>query len=158
MSRVEDGAQQDPQAEGPQFGIQRLYVKDISFEAPNSPQMFLQEWQPEMDLNLDTKANNLDANIREVVLTVTVTVKVKEQMAFLVEVKQAGIFTIQGFNDEQLEHMLGSFCPTILYPYAREAITDLVVRGGFPQLYLNPINFDLLFEQAKQKNKPQIIQ
>ncbi|HYF97509.1 MAG TPA: protein-export chaperone SecB, partial [Coxiellaceae bacterium] len=111
-----------------------------------------------MDLNLDTKANNLDANIREVVLTVTVTVKVKEQMAFLVEVKQAGIFTIQGFNDEQLEHMLGSFCPTILYPYAREAITDLVVRGGFPQLYLNPINFDLLFEQAKQKNKPQIIQ
>lgn len=157
MSRTDENS--NPQSDAnPQFGIQRLYVKDISFEAPNSPQMFLQEWTPELDLSLDNKANVLDDNTREVILTVTVTVKVKEQVAFLIEVKQAGIFTMQGFNPEQLEHMLGSFCPNILYPYAREAVTDLATRGGFPQLYLNPINFDLLFEQAKQKNNSSIIQ
>ncbi len=157
MSRTDENS--NPQSDAnPQFGIQRLYVKDISFEAPNSPQMFLQEWTPELDLSLDNKVNVLDDNSREVILTVTVTVKVKEQVAFLIEVKQAGIFTMQGFNAEQLEHMLGSFCPNVLYPYAREAVTDLATRGGFPQLYLNPINFDLLFEQAKQKNNSSIIQ
>ena len=161
MSRVDipnPNPETNDQDTGPQFGIQRLYIKDCSFESPNSPQMFLEEWKPELDLSLDNKSTTLDENLREVVLTVTVTVRVKEKVAFLIEVKQAGIFTAHGFNQEQLEHMLGSFCPNILYPYAREAITDLAVRGGFPQLYLNPINFDLLFEQAKQKNNQNIVQ
>lgn len=158
MSRVDENVA-PAQENVPQFAIQRLYIKDSSFEAPNSPALFLKEWRPEVDLSLDNKANLLDDSAREVVLTVTVTVKVGDQIAFLVEVKQAGIFTVQGFTDEQLEHMLGSFCPNILYPYAREAVTDLVMRGGFPQLYLSPINFDLLLEQhKKQKKDGQIVQ
>lgn len=135
----------------PEFGIQRLYVKDMSFEAPNSPEVFLQEWQPELDMDLATKSAPLGEDNHEVVLSITVTVKLKETTVFLVEVHQAGIFTIKNFPKEQLRPMLGSFCPNILYPYVREAVTDVVVRGGFPQLYLTPVNFDALYEQHEQQ-------
>ena len=101
-----------------------------------------------MDLGTDASLT-LDEGIREVVLTVTVTVKIKSKVAFLVEVKQAGIFALKGFSEEQLHHMLGSFCPNILYPYAREVVSDAVMRAGFPQLYLAPVNFDALYEQHK---------
>ncbi len=152
MSRTDDTNKISETTENaPEFSIQRLYVKDISFEAPNSPAIFLEEWKPQMDLKLDNQASKLDEATRELVLTVTVTVKIKDQIAFLAEVKQAGIFNMKGFTEEQLQPMLGAFCPNILYPYAREAITDLVTRGGLPQLYLSPINFDALFQEHTQK-------
>lgn len=133
--------------QNPEFAIQRLYLRDLSLEAPNSPQVFLEEWQPELSLDLETKANKLDDETHEVILRVTVTVKIKEKTAFLVEVSQAGIFTIKNFPEEQSRPMLGSFCPSVLYPYAREAVTDAVIKAGFPQLYLAPVNFDALLEE-----------
>ncbi|MBA2654311.1 MAG: protein-export chaperone SecB [Gammaproteobacteria bacterium] len=129
------------------FGIQRIYVKDLSYEAPNSPQIFKEDWNPKVEIDLQSKSNRLEEGIYEVVLSVTSTVKVNDKMAFLVEVQQAGIFTIRHFPDEQVQHLLGSFCPSIIFPYARESITDLVTRGGFPQLYLAPINFDAIYQQ-----------
>ncbi len=141
-------------AEGPEFGIQRIYVKDLSVECPNSPKIFLHNWEPELHLDLSTKANKLgEEGVHEVILTVTVTVKIKEETAFLVEVKQGGIFSINGFPEDQVRPMLGSFCPNILYPYAREVVTDAVVRAGFPQLYLTPVNFDALYEQHEKEAK-----
>ena len=136
----------------PEFAIQRLYVKDLSLETPNTPKIFLEQWEPKMHMDLATDASlTLDDGLREVVLTVTITVKIKEAVAFLVEVKQAGIFSFKNFTDEQMQPMLGSFCPTILYPYAREVVSDAVMRAGFPQLYLSPVNFDALYEQHKAK-------
>ena len=133
-----------------QFGIQRLYIKDLSVECPHTPAIFLENWEPELNLNLDVDGKNeLAENVREVVLTVSVTVKIKDKIAFLIEVKQAGIFTIQGFEGDHLKHVLASFCPNILYPYAREVITDAAVKAGFPQLYLAPVNFDALYEQQQ---------
>lgn len=138
----------------PEFAIQRLYVKDLSLETPNTPQIFLDAWEPQMHMDIATDASLvLEEGLREVVLTVTVTVKIKEKVAFLVEVKQAGIFSLKNFTDEQMQHMLGSFCPNILYPYAREVVSDAVMRAGFPQLYLAPVNFDALFEQHKKSEE-----
>lgn len=144
--------QQAPQ--GPEFAIQRLYVKDLSLETPNTPGIFLEPWEPKMNMDLATDATLvLENNLREVILKVTITVKIKEKVAFLVEVKQAGIFLLKGFTEEQLHHTLGSFCPNVLYPYVREVVTDLVVRAGFPQLYLAPVNFDALYEQQKKQQQ-----
>ncbi len=131
----------------PQFMIQRLYVKDVSLEVPNSPSIFLAEWKPELKLDLGTKANDLGENAHEIILTVTATVSIENKVAFLVEVQQAGIFTISNFPQEQIKPLLGSYCPNVLYPYAREVITDLVVKAGFPQLYLSPVNFDALYQE-----------
>ena len=139
-----------------QFGIQRIYVKDMSFEVPHSPKIFLKNWEPELQMDLATKAEPLEANTYEVVLTITITVKVKAEVAFLVELKQAGIFTLQGFSEEQIRPMLGAFCPNLLYPYARATVTDLVSRGGFPQLYLAPVNFDALYEQHEHERQQQV--
>ncbi|WP_133137862.1 protein-export chaperone SecB [Legionella rowbothamii] len=130
-----------------QFMIQRVYVKDLSFETPNTPAVFQQQWEPELTLDINTTSTQLEAGVYEVVLTVTATVNNQKEVAFLVEVKQAGIFTIQGAPNEQLDHLLNSFCPSILFPYAREAITSQVIRGSFPQLVLAPINFDALYMQ-----------
>lgn len=139
--------------QGPQFAIQRIYTKDISFEAPNSPTIFQKEWKPEVKLDLDTRSNKLDENVYEVVLSLTVTTKVGEETAFLCEVQQAGIFSIGQMPEPQLAHSLGSFCPNILFPYAREAVTSLVTRGTFPQLNLAPVNFDALFASYVQKRQ-----
>lgn len=133
-------------AEG-QFMIQRLYIKDLSFETNNTPAVFKQQWEPELSLDLNTNHTKLEENVYEVALTVTATVKNQGTTAFLVEVQQAGIFTIQGAPSEQLDHLLGAFCPNILFPYAREAITAQVLHGSFPQLILAPINFDALYMQ-----------
>jgi preprotein translocase subunit SecB len=132
-----------------EFGIQRIYVKDVSFESPNAPQIFLEQWQPELSLDLATKVDTLEDNIYDVTLTVTATVKVGEKTAFLSEVKYAGIFMIKGFVGDELKQMLGSYCPNVIYPYARETITSLVANGGFPQLYLTPVNFDALYMQQQ---------
>jgi len=135
-----------------QFVIQRLYVKNLSYETTNTPNIFQQEWTPDLTLDIDTTHQALDeTGTYEVVLTVTATVKNKETTAFLVEVQQAGIFTITGTEKTQLDHLLGSFCPSILFPYAREAITSEVVRGSFPQLVLAPINFDAVYMQQQQQ-------
>lgn len=137
----------------PQFMIQRLYIKDLSFEAPRVPEVFQEEWKPEMALDLNTENKTLEDNVYEVSLTVTVTVKNENNTAFLAEVKQAGIFTIEGAPEDQLSHLLGSFCPSILFPYAREAISDMVVKGSFPQLVLAPVNFDALYMQQMEEKK-----
>lgn len=136
-----------------QFMIQRVYVKDFSFETFNTPEIFKHRWEPELSLDLNTKHSKLEENTYEVVLTLTVTVKNLNTTAFLVEVQQAGIFSIQGSPLNQLDHLLGSFCPNILFPYAREAITTEVNRGSFPQLVLAPINFDALYMQRLQEKQ-----
>lgn len=146
---AEEQAKQDE----PQFMIQRVYIKDLSFETPNSPAVFRDEWEPKLNLDLNTSHTLLEDNVYEVVLDVTATVSNKDNVAFLAEVKQAGIFTIEGAPGEQLEHLLGSFCPNILFPYAREAVSDMVIKASFPQLVLAPVNFDALFMQQKEQQK-----
>ncbi|MDY0972807.1 protein-export chaperone SecB [Siccibacter turicensis] len=133
------------------FQIQRVYTKDISFEAPNAPQVFQKDWQPEVKLDLDTASNQLAEDVYEVMLRVTVTATVEGETAFLCEVQQAGIFTVGGIEGTQLAHCLGAYCPNILFPYARECITNLVSRGTFPQLNLAPVNFDALFMNYLQQ-------
>src|SRR3990167_10319203 len=146
-------------ANAAQFMIQRIYMKDSSFEAPNTPSIFQQEWQPELSLELNFDHKELEPTVYEVILTVTATVKNKETFAFLAEVKQAGVFTISGVPEDQLNHLLGSFCPSVLFPYARTVITSHVIHGSFPQLVLAPINFDALYLQKlqeKDKTKEEI--
>lgn len=135
------------------FNIHRIYTKDISFEAPNSPQMFNEQWEPKNSLDLNTHAQKIADNIYEVVIALTVTVKNNDKTAFLVEVEQAALFEIEGFDDENLQSILGSFCPSVLFPYARESVSDMVTRGGFPQLLLSPINFDALYQQHLQQQQ-----
>src|SRR5205085_5242968 len=125
--------------------------KDISFDAPNTPHTFTEEWKPEVSLNLETKSNKIQDNLQEVVLSITATVTSNNRTAFLIEVHQAGVFMINGFPSDLLHQMLGSFCPNILFPYAREVISDTVVRGGFPQIILAPVNFDALYAQHMDK-------
>ena len=135
----------------PEFHIQRVYTKDVSFEAPNTPHIFQKEWQPDVKLDMDTKTNILADSVYEVVLTLTVTCKLETETAFLCEVKQAGIFTAANLDAQQLAHCLGSYCPNILFPYAREAVAGLVSKGSFPQLNLAPVNFDALFSAHMAK-------
>lgn len=136
------------QTDEQQFAIQRIYVKDLSFESPISPNIFSSnEWKPEMNLDINTQSAVIEGDTHEVILTLTVTVKSEDKVAFIVEVKEAGLFTISHFEDEQLHHTLGSFCPSVLYPYAREVVSDIVNRGGFPQLILAPVNFEALYAQ-----------
>ncbi|MGY6275862.1 protein-export chaperone SecB [Methylomonas sp. MgM2] len=136
-----------------QFSIQKIYIKDISFETPNSPKIFTQKWEPSLDLNLGTNVETLENSMYEVSLSITVTVKIGDAIAYLVEIKQAGIFTIAGFSEQEMGPMLGSFCPNVLFPYAREAVSDIVNKGGFPQLILAPVNFDALYMQHLQQNQ-----
>ena len=143
------------QQEGPQFTIQRIYTKDVSFETPNSPAIFQKEWTPEVKLDMDTRSNKLEEGIFEVVLALTVTASIGEETAFLCEIQQAGIFAIAELEELQMAHMLGAFCPNILFPYAREAVSGLVNRGTFPQLNLAPVNFDALFAQYMQQRAAQ---
>ncbi|OGT42573.1 MAG: protein-export chaperone SecB [Gammaproteobacteria bacterium RIFCSPHIGHO2_12_FULL_37_34] len=135
----------------PLFEIQRIFVKDISFEAPNTPHTFVEEWKPEVALNLETKSTRIQENLHEVILSITATVMSNKKTAFLVEVDQAGVFVVSGFPNDQLHHMLGSFCPNVLFPYAREVVSDIVVRGGFPQLILAPVNFDALYNKHMEE-------
>jgi preprotein translocase subunit SecB len=145
---------EDNQAEK-QFSIQKLYVKDVSFETPNSPMIFTQQWEPKVEVNLASNAQTLQENLYEISLTVTVTVKVEDKTAYLVEVCQAGIFSISGFEENELSPMIGSFCPNILFPYVREAISDIVNKGGFPPMLLAPVNFDALYMQHLQQLQEQ---
>lgn len=133
------------------FQIQRIYTKDISFEAPNAPHVFQKDWQPEVKLDLDTASTQLADDVYEVVLRVTVTASLGEETAFLCEVQQGGIFSIAGIEGTQMAHCLGAYCPNILFPFLREAVNDMVTKGSFPQLLLTPINFDAEFEANMQR-------
>jgi preprotein translocase subunit SecB len=140
------------------FEIQRIYLKDASFESPGSPKIFTREFKPEVQVELHARNHKLAEDVREVELQVTITVKMGDDVAYLAEVKQAGIFTAVGYSQDQMGHLLGSYCPNLLYPYVREAISDLVIKGGFPALFLAPINFDALYaqqlkEQAEGKSQ-----
>lgn len=150
---TEQPMQPQPQQPEVNFMIQRLYVKDMSYETPNAPAVFQQKWEPELNLDLNISHTELEKGVYEVVLSITVTVTNQKATAFLIEVKQAGIFTIEGAPAEQKNHLLESFCPNILFPYARELITSQVIRGSFPQLVLAPINFDALYMQKMQEKQ-----
>ncbi|MEJ2694686.1 MAG: protein-export chaperone SecB [Candidatus Thiodiazotropha sp.] len=134
-----------------EFVLQRVYTKDVSFETPKAPGIFQKEWKPETKINLNTEVNKLDDDVYEVCLTVTVTTQLGEETAYLVEAKQAGIFTITGFNEQEMGNMLGVYCPNQLFPYLREVLSDLITKGSFPQLVLQPINFEALYAQHQQQ-------
>jgi preprotein translocase subunit SecB len=136
-----------------QFIIQKIYIKDVSFETPNSPVIFTQKWEPKVEFNLASNAQALEDGLYEVSLTVTVTVKLEDKTAYLAEATQAGVFTISGFDEQELAPMIGSYCPTILFPFVREVVSDLVVKGGFPPLLLAPVNFDALYLQHVQQQQ-----
>jgi preprotein translocase subunit SecB len=135
----------------PLFNVHSIFMKDLSFEAPHSPQIFNTEWKPKIDFDLQMASQILseEESIYEVVLHVTVTIKLgegkEEQAAFLIDIKQAGAFTVKNFTPEATQQLLATQCATVLFPYAREAVSNLVTRGGFPQLVLPPINFDAMY-------------
>lgn len=128
-----------------QFTIQRIFTKDISFESPNAPQVFLEDWTPNIEIGIESNAKNLDDENIEVVLTVNVTAKLNDKIAFMVEVQQGAIFLVQGYSDEEIGPMLGIGAPSALFPYAREIISDLITRGSFPQFVLQPVNFEEMY-------------
>lgn len=132
----------------PQLGLERIYTKDISFEVPNT-EVFTKQWQPETDVSISTSDNDLDEDYKEVVLTVSVTAKLGESVAFIAEVQQAGIFLMRNIPEADMPHLLQAYCPNILFPYAREAISNIVTRGSFPQLLLAPVNFEQAFLQSQ---------
>lgn len=135
-----------------QFALQRIYTKDLSFESPTTPAVFKKQWQPQVNVDLGTKSDKIDDQGNyEVVLSITITAKVEEETAFLAEVQQAGIFFVTGIEGEDLRRVLGTAAPNILFPYARECIDTLCVKGGFPAVMLAPINFDALYQQALAK-------
>ena len=145
---------QAPASNEPEFAIVRIYVKDVSFETPNSPRIFTQEFKPQLNVQLNTAVERIEEDLYEVVLNITVTSKQGEKTGFLVEVQQAGLFSVKGFDEEQKGAMLGAYCPNTLFPFARETISGLVNKGGFPPLMLAPINFDAMYaESAAEKAK-----
>ena len=138
----------------PHFAIQKLYIKDSSFESPVSPQAFaFKQWKPKIDMNLSNEQKHVSGDIYEVVLSVTTTVTQEDTITFLIEVHQAGLFEITGFEEDQKSYLLGSQCMNVLFPYAREVISDLSVRGGFPPLTLSPVNFDALYQQHLKEQR-----
>ena len=147
-------AEEKQQAAEQQFAIQKIYVKDVSFESPNAPAVFNDgAWAPEINVQLNSSNQMLAENVYEVVLAITVTAKQNEKTAFLVELKQAGLFTLSGFPAENLQGMLGAYCPEALFPFAREAVADFINKGGFPPLMLSPVNFNALYTQQMQQQQ-----
>ncbi|MBI5936971.1 MAG: protein-export chaperone SecB [Betaproteobacteria bacterium] len=138
------------QANNPVFNIEKIYLKDVSLEVPNAPQIFLEREAPEMDMDIQTRVDRVEDAIYDVHLTITVTAKRGDKVFFLIEAKQAGIFRIEGLPEEALEPTLAVACPNILFPYAREAVSDVSVRAGFPPVVLQPVNFEALYMQQKQ--------
>ena len=136
---------------GAQLQLQKVYIKDASFEAPGAPQIFQAQGQPQVQLNLEHKVGTLGQDVYEVVLTVTVTCKLEEKTAYLAEVQQAGVFGVLGFDAPSRDAVLATYCPNVLFPYARQAISDLVQNGGFPPFLLQPINFDALYAEQQRR-------
>ena len=137
------------------FRVQKVYIKDVSFETPRSTEIFTEQsqWKPEVKIQLNTENKNVKGDVYECTLMLTVTVELEEKPAYLAEVQQSGLFTISGFPPEQMAHLLGSYAPSVLFPFVREVVSDLAVKGGFPQMLLDPINFDALYAQHQARNK-----
>lgn len=134
------------------LSITKIYLKDFSFESPQAPAIFRQgDWKPQTNLNLRSSHSNVDGDHHEIVLTITIEAKEGDQTCFLIELQQAGLFEIAGYEGDELEAIVGSFCPNILFPYARESLASLIQKGGFPEFVLQPINFDALYMQSKQQ-------
>ncbi|MBL8499805.1 MAG: protein-export chaperone SecB [Nitrosomonas sp.] len=138
----------------PVFAIEKIYVKDLSLEIPNAPNIFLERDTPEINLQLGTKSQGIGEGLYEVLLTVTVTAKVKDKNMFLVEAQQAGIFRIRNIPAGEIDPVLGIGCPNILFPYLREVVSDVVTRAGFPPVILNPVNFEAIYQQKNAETKP----
>jgi len=143
---------------GVQVSLQTVYLKDCSYESPNGPRLpSNQAWEPKFQLNMNTAAEEIAADVREVCLTITLEAKQGESTLYLVEVKQAGVFSMPGASVEDLKRLIGSFCPGVLFPYAREAVSDLITKGGFPSFLLPLVNFDALFAQAGEIPQPAMV-
>ena len=140
---------------GAQFTVEKIYVKDVSFEAPNAPHVFNEQGQPQLNMNLNQKVGRLEGDLFEVVLGVTLTCTLNERTVYLAEVEQAGIFGLAGFDDRTLDMMLGTYCPNVLFPYVRQSISELIVAGGFPPFYLQPINFEGLYAEGLRRRADQ---
>ena len=135
-------------ATGPAFTVEKIYVKDVSFEVPGAPAVFAESAQPQLQLNLSQNVQRVGDNAYEVVLGVTLTCTANDKSMYLAEVKQAGVFGLIGFDEQTLDAMLGTHCPNVLYPYARQLVSDLIQAGGFPPFFLQPINFDALYAEG----------
>ncbi len=148
----------DPNAQ--ELVLQSIYIKDASFEAPLGPNLQVTEWNPQFGMNMNTTGTVLGENLHEVVLTITLEAKITDKVAYLVEVKQAGVFLIRGYSEDETRRIVASFCPGVLFPYVRQAISDLILKGGFPPFLLPPVNFDALYQQsvdqARQQGQPAI--
>ena len=136
---------------GAQFTVEKIYVKDVTFEAPNAPAVFNETGQPQLNMNLNQKVGRLEGDMFEVVLGVTLTCTLNERTVYLAEVEQAGIFGLSGFDDRTLDMMLGTYCPNVLFPYVRQTISDLITTGGFPPFYMQPINFEALYAEGLRR-------
>ncbi len=151
-----NGGTAPAESTGPQFSVEKIYVKDVSFEAPRTPQAFGEQGQPQLQMNLNQKVQRLNEGAFEVVLGVTLTCTVAEDKTiYVVEVQQAGVFGLSGFDDNTLDVMLGTHCPNVLYPYARQTIGDLIQAGGFPPFLLQPINFEALYAEGVRQRGEQ---
>ncbi|GHA81683.1 protein-export chaperone SecB [Cognatilysobacter bugurensis] len=140
---------------GPAFTVEKLYLKDVSFEVPGAPAVFNESAQPQLQMNLNQSVQRLNDNAYEVVLGITLTCTANDKSLYLVEVKQAGVFGLTGFDAQTLDAMLGTHCPNVLYPYARQTISDLIQAGGFPPFFLQPINFDALYAEGLRQRAQQ---
>jgi len=137
-----------------EMAIQKIYLKDASFEAPSTPEIFRGKWQPSINVDLDSRATPVDETVYEVILRLTITAKQEDKTAFLVEITQAGLFSIKGAEKSELGPILGSYCPATLFPFARQVVNEMVTQGGFPQLLLSPVNFDALYaEQVRRRQQ-----
>jgi preprotein translocase subunit SecB len=149
VSNVEAGSA----VAGVQVSLQSVYLKDCSYESPNGPRVpNNQTWEPKFQLNMNTSTDELGPDVREVLLTITLEAKQGDTTLYLVEVKQGGVFAIAGASPEDMKRLIGSFCPSVLFPYAREVISDLITKGGFPNFLLPLVNFDALFAQASEQS------
>ena len=153
--QIPTGAAPAPEQAAQELVLQNIYVKDASFEAPTGPNIQAAEWNPQFNLNMSTAAALVGDMVHEVVLTVTLEAKIADKAAYLVEVKQAGLFTIRGYSDDETRRVVGAFCPGVLFPYARQSVSDLILRGGFPPFLLPPVNFEALFQQSLEQQQAQ---
>lgn len=151
----ENQAAANAETQGPTMSLQKVYTKDVSFEAPNAPHIFNEKGQPDIKLNMNQKVNKLDDNTFEVALTATVTCTVNEKTTYLVEVCVAGVFNMQNFSDQALHQTLGVYCPNVLFPYVRQQVSDMVMNGGFQPLLLQPVNFEQMYAQQMQQAQEQ---
>jgi len=135
----------------PEFGMEKIYVKDISLEVPNAPQIFLERENPKIEVQLHTQAESFEKNLFEVIVAATVTARIGEKIMFLIEVKEAGVFRANNIPNQELEQVLAVMCPNILFPYLREAVSDISVRSGFSPVLLNPVNFEAIYLQQKHQ-------